>query len=146
MCTYIIEIWYSVLILNQYITHTNFSINKKDLTELFIIATSQTHFLSYDLFYDQIDGIAMGSPLGLLFMGCHEKNWINYYNGNKPLFYQRYVDDSFCRFENKTDAKLFFDYLNSRHPNIKFFLRQNKTTKCLSSTFLLNRLTNCCHS
>ena len=26
-----------------------------------------------------------------------------------------------CEFKNKNDAKLFFDYLNSRHNNIRFF-------------------------
>ena len=102
----------------------NFPINKKDLTQLFIVATSQTHFLFDGSFYDQIDCVAMGSPLAPvlanLFMGHHERNWINDFNGKKPLFYRRYVDDTFCMFENENDAKLFLDYLNSRHNNIKF--------------------------
>ena len=33
-----------------------------DLRELFTFATSQTHFLFNGLFYDQCDGVAMGSP------------------------------------------------------------------------------------
>jgi len=47
---------------------------------LFTVATAQTHFSFNGSFYDQIDGVAMGSPLapGLanLFMGHHEKMWL----------------------------------------------------------------------
>ena len=37
-----------------------------------------------------------------------------------PLFYRRYVDDTFLIFKASTHVQLFLDYLNSRHPNIKF--------------------------
>ena len=53
-------------------------------------------------------------------MGHHEQIWINEYKGNKPLVYKRYVDDTFCLFENEKDAKDFLDFLNKQHPNIKF--------------------------
>ena len=50
-----------------------FPISKANLRELFTFATSQTHFLLNGLFYDQCDGVAMGSPLAPilanLFMG-----------------------------------------------------------------------------
>ena len=36
------------------------------------------------------------------------------------LYYRRYVDDIVCCFENSNDARLFFEYVNSYHPNIKF--------------------------
>ena len=53
----------------------NFS--QSELKELFVIATSQTHFIFRDSFYDQTDGVAMGSPLGPglanLSMGHHER-------------------------------------------------------------------------
>ncbi|XP_068758087.1 uncharacterized protein [Montipora capricornis] len=49
------------------------------LKSLFSAATAQTHFLFKGSFYDQIDGVAMGSPLApvlsYLFMGNHEKLW-----------------------------------------------------------------------
>ena len=38
--------------------------NKAELKKLFEFATSGTYFLFQGAFYDQIDGIAMGSPLG----------------------------------------------------------------------------------
>ena len=80
------------------------------------------HFLFDDEIFDQIDGVAMGSPLGPvlanIFMGHHEKQWLNKYKGNKPVVYTRYVDDIFCIFKNVHDALLFFDYLNNQ--NISF--------------------------
>ena len=41
----------------------NLKLSQTDLTKLFSIVTSQTHFLFDGNVYDQIDGVAMGSPL-----------------------------------------------------------------------------------
>ena len=38
-------------------------LRRGNLTELFFFATAQTHFSFLGNFYDQIDGVAMGSPL-----------------------------------------------------------------------------------
>ena len=55
----------------HHIPHLN--ITKKELKKLFLFATSQTHFILNSKFYDQIDGVAMGSPLATvlanIFMG-----------------------------------------------------------------------------
>ena len=52
-------------------------LNKSELRILFTTATAQTHFIFNGSFYDQINGVAMGSPLAPvlanLFMGHHEK-------------------------------------------------------------------------
>lgn len=40
-------------------------LNKNELKRLFEFATKETHFLVKDAFYDQVDGVAMGSPLSL---------------------------------------------------------------------------------
>ena len=37
-----------------------------------------------------------------------------------PLFYRRYVDDTFALFKTKRSADLFFQFLNTLHPSIKF--------------------------
>ena len=34
--------------------------------------------------------------------------------------YCRYVDDAFMVFSGELDAKRFFEYLDTKHPNIKF--------------------------
>ena len=52
-------------------------------------------------------------------MGFHESKWLNEYNLNKPKFYLRYVDDILAAFDNKQDSLIFFNFLNTRHPNIK---------------------------
>ena len=67
----------------------NLNITRKELKKLFLFATSQTHFIFNSKFYNQIDGVAMGSLLAPVFanvfMGFHESNWLNEYNLNKNL-------------------------------------------------------------
>ena len=57
------------------------NISKKDLTGLFNFGTCETHFLFKGKFYDQINCVAMGSPLAPvlanLFMGHHENEWLS---------------------------------------------------------------------
>ena len=38
----------------------------------------------------------------------------------RPLFYKRYVDDSFLIFKSHDQIDKFLNYLNNKHPNIKF--------------------------
>ena len=59
-------------------------------------------------------------------MGFYEKQWLKEFNFCKVLLYRRYVDDIICLFNCEVDAMKLFDYLNFRHPNIKFtFEKQN---------------------
>ena len=108
-------------------------INAADLRRLFAFATAETGFLFAGVFYDQIDGVAMGSPLAPvlanLFMGHHEKTWLDNYSLSEVVFYRRYVDDTFCLFNNEKDAVLFFDYLNTRHPSIRFTMEKEINEK-----------------
>ena len=100
------------------------NISEKDLTSLFNFATCETHFLFKGKFYDQIDGVAMGSPLAPvlanLFMGHYEKECLSNYDGVLPSYYTRYVDDIYSVFNSHDEAKRSFSYLNSRQPNVKF--------------------------
>ena len=70
----------------------------------------------------------MCSPLASvtanIFMGFYESNWLNEYNLNKPKFYLKYVDDTLAAFDNKQDSLNFENFLNNRHPNIKFTISQ----------------------
>ena len=52
-------------------------------------------------------------------MGHHERMWLSNYDAD-ILFYHRYIDNTFCLFNTEADANLFYDYINSPHPNIKF--------------------------
>ena len=70
----------------------------------------------------------MGSPLAPvlanIFMGFHESKQLNEYNLNKPKFYLRYVDDILAAFDNEQDSLNFLNFLNNRHPNIKFTIEK----------------------
>ena len=103
------------------------------LRNLLEFATKKSHFLFDGQYYDQIDGVAMGSPLGPvlanIFM-CHfEEKWV--FNASvHPSFWYRYVDGTFTMFDSKDTANEFLRYLNSRHNSIKFtieFEQDNET-------------------
>ena len=116
----------------------NLNITRKELKKLFLFATSQTHFIFNSKFYNQIDGVAMSSPLAPvlanIFMGFHESKWLNEYYLNKPKFYSRYVDDILAAFGNEQDSLNFLDFLNNKHPNSKFTIEKQIN---LSSLFLM---------
>ena len=66
----------------------------------------------------------MGSPLVPvlvnIFMGFYESRWLNEYNLNKPKFCLTYVDNILDAFEKEQDWLKFLNFLNKKHPNIKF--------------------------
>ena len=100
------------------------NISEKDLTSLFNFATCETHFLFKGKFYDQIDGVAIRSSLAPvlanLFISHYEKEWLSNCGGASPSYYRRHVDDICWVFNSHNEAKRFFSYPNSRHPNVKF--------------------------
>ena len=100
----------------------NFQITKNEFKKLFDFATSSSHFLFDGIFYDQIDGVAMGSPLdpvlANLFMGYHEANWLQVFKGCEIILYCRYVDDIICLFNSESDCDKFYEFLSKQHPNI----------------------------
>ena len=61
--------------------YPDLKITRQERKKLFEFATSGTHFLLDGTYYDQIDRVVMGSPLGPVlanpFMGFHEKRWLD---------------------------------------------------------------------
>ena len=106
----------------------NLNITKKELKKLFLFATSQTNFIFNSKFYNQVDGVTMGSPLASvlanIFMGFYESKWLNEYNLNKPKFYLRYVDDILPAFGKEQNSLNLLNCLNKKHPNIKFTIEK----------------------
>ena len=101
------------------------SFNKEQLRKLLQLAVKENHFLFNGRLYDQIDGVAMGSPLGPtlanIFMSVLEtKFMVNCPSEFKPILYRRYVDDTYCLFEKVEHVEKFLAYLNGQHRNIKF--------------------------
>ena len=66
-------------------------ITKKQLTKLFEFATPVTHFLFNGNYYDQTDGVGIGFPLGPvlanLFIGYHEKIWLEEFKTCEVVLY-----------------------------------------------------------
>ena len=99
--------------------------NKKQFKKLLELAVKDNVFLFNEGLYSQIDGVAMGSPLGPafanIFMSYYEKIWLsNCPSEFKPVLYKRYVDDTFLLFKEDSHVSKFLDYLNSQHQNINF--------------------------
>jgi len=100
------------------------------------LSTQDTVFLFNNALYQQIEGMAMGSPLGPSFansfLSYHEESWLSDCPCEfKPLLYRRYVDDCFVVFKKPEHASLFLQYLNSKHVSIKF-TKENEINNKLS--------------
>ena len=68
-------------------------LSRKDLYDLLKIATTESSFIFNNKLYKQIDGVAMGSPLGTTLANafiCHyEKTWLNKCPSQyKPVVYR----------------------------------------------------------
>ena len=98
--------------------------SRVELVKLLNLAVKNCHFIFNGKFYDQV-GVAMGSALDPLlaniFLSFHEIKWLKDCPVHfKPLHYRRYVDDSVVVFRSRNNIISFLEYLNSKHPNIKF--------------------------
>ncbi|XP_057302827.1 uncharacterized protein LOC130636990 [Hydractinia symbiolongicarpus] len=98
---------------------------KSDFRKLLSLATENSYFTFDGQLFKQVDGVAMGSPLGPslanAFLSHHEKTWLdNCPSSLKPVYYRRYVDDVFVLFSSPSHLPLFKDYLNRQHINISF--------------------------
>ena len=86
----------------------------------------------------------MGSPiapvLADLILGHYENVWLNEHKCPSVQFYRRYVDDTFCLFNNEHEALLCFEFLNSKHDNIKFTMeKETDNTLAFLDVFINNR-------
>ena len=91
------------------------------------LAVLNSFFIFDNQLYEKIDGVGMGLPLGPtfanLFMCFNEDSWLQKCPSDfRPVFYRRYVDDTFVLFKHKSHAPRFLEYLNQQHSNIKFTL------------------------
>ena len=89
----------SIVLAVDYILKGNADVklSRDNLRKLFMYATAQTHFSSLGNYYDQVDGVAMGSPLAPvlslanIFMGHHERIWLEQYSLITDGFFSRKI-------------------------------------------------------
>ena len=104
---------------------TAHGLSREEFHSLLSLATKESLILFDGCYYQQIDGVAMGSPLGPtfanIFLCHHEDKWLAACPAEiMPVFYRRYVDDIFLLFRNIDHCERFKAYMNTMHPNIKF--------------------------
>ena len=100
------------------------NISKQDLNDLLGVATKGQLFQFNGSLNKQIDGVAMGSPLGpllanVLMSSIEEKLDVE---GKLPPYYRRYVDDTLTVMPDLSTARDFLNTLNHAHASIKFTL------------------------
>ena len=136
------------IILNRTFEERNESfhgLTRDQLKKLLIICTQESHFKFNGKYYDQIDGVSMGSPLGPLmaniFMANFEKeNMANLKELGVSLWF-RYVDDVFASTKNGDTSKIL-EYLNKQHPNIKFTIEKEEKNQLPFLDTLVTRQVN----
>ena len=138
------------IILNKLFTQDNETVSGfdrstfKDLLELAVL---DTNFIFDNKLYHQIDGMAMGSPLGPTFANifmCHLEEGIfsECPDEIKPKLYKRYIDDTFAIFETFEQADRFLNFINSRHPNIEFTIETEQENSLSFLDICISRTNN----
>ena len=82
-------------------------------------------FLFAGNYYKQINGAAMGTKMGPsyanLFVGYVEHQFFHQYDGPKPDFYGRYIDDCIGAISSsREELNRFITSVNSFHPALKY--------------------------
>ena len=97
------------------------------LKKLLFKATRDVEFSFNDNMYRQIDGVAMGSPLGPvlanIFLGYYESRIPD---DRWPYMYRRFVDDTFSVVGCRNEAVRFMECLNSLHPALRFTMESEE--------------------
>ena len=123
---------------------------KRNFKQLLTLSVKSSCFLFNDVYYKQVDGVTMGSPLGPtltnLFSVYYEHKWLEKCPLQfRPKYYRRYVDDIFLMFESRDHVKKFYKYMNSRHLNFQFTCEEESNNKIsfldISVTRINNKLT-----
>ena len=115
------------------------SLQKDQLAELLKIATTNQLFRFNGQLYEQTDGVAMGSPHGLLIANvfmCHLEEILTR-DDLIPHLYKRYVDDTLARMPSTAAAIVFPITLYSLHSSLTFTMELLTVDK-ISCYFLLN--------
>ena len=88
------------------------------MNELFKLATTELSFIFDNKLFNQIDGVAIGSPFSLT-MANTLPAIMKKLGSMNVLWYWACGIQTFVLFKSKENFKLFVNYMNSKHSNIK---------------------------
>ena len=87
------------------------NLSRNNLRKLILYASKESQFIFDSKYFDQTDGVSMGSPLGPIlaniFMCNFETGALAQYLGTLPLNFYRYVDDCFLVFGTRAQCDFF---------------------------------------
>ena len=105
-------------------------LERHQLRKLLVICTQKSHFQFKGNYFDQIDGVAMGGSLGPFFaeffMDWFENKYMDEIKKYGVVSWKRFVDDIFILFSDSSKSTQLLEFLNSKHPNIKFTEEKEK--------------------
>ncbi|CAF4078830.1 unnamed protein product, partial [Rotaria sp. Silwood2] len=91
--------------------------NRFEMKYLLDTSTEDTNFIFNNKIYSQINGVAMGSPLGPVFADIYvnylESKLMSRLKNNGLLYLRRFVDDTFAIIKKDADINKIIDILNS---------------------------------
>ena len=124
----------SIEIVMNLIDPNIFNIPRMLFQKLLELSVYNTMFQFDGKYYRQIDGLGMGLPLSPtlanIFLCYHESDWLqNCPEDFKPVFFKRYMDDTFAIFREKNHVTNFLQYLNAKHVNITFTHEEEQNGK-----------------
>ena len=94
------------------------SLTKENFIQLLRLTTSKVEFSANSQMYKQLDGVAIGSPLGNtltnIFLESREALLMG--KTRRHLFYCRYIDYCFVVFKTEDESAQFHCHLNQVHP------------------------------
>tara|TARA_Y100000310_G_scaffold202746_1_gene202988 strand:- start:291 stop:1547 length:1257 start_codon:yes stop_codon:yes gene_type:complete len=124
---------------------------RDNFRKLLCLAIKDSFFLFDGQYYEQVDGVAMGSPLGPtlanIFLCYWEEIWIEKCPKQfRPKYYNRFMDDTFLLFSSEDHVLKFHKYINSRHQNMTFTFEVEKNNSLAFLDVLITREDSFCTS
>ena len=132
---------------------TQLTYTKKQFINLLDLAIKDYSFIFNNSLYVQVDGVAMGSCLGLTlanaFLCHHETKWLSDCPSEcKPIIFIKDIFDDtfFILFKNSQHIPKFLSYLNTKHPNIEFTCETEINSSILFLDVIVSRNNNQLHT
>ena len=118
-------------------------LDRHDMNQLLITATSDTHFSFNNEYYVQTNGVAMGSPLAPVFADIFlidlENKLMKKLKKAGLLWYKRYVDDTFAIIHKNAKISKIKKILNNFHKDIQFSSVQERNNELPFLDVLVHR-------